>query len=242
MTVGTHKLLKGPNALRTRRAVASRDIAAGAWTSLEVRKTMLLFSSSRLVHPDRPLFHWTLYLPVLIYIFGPAEATGARGYGRAVGGPFEFDEAKRQAEAWFAQLAGSAVRSIERGTVREVLEAYLAELRRQGRPDTALDVEGKFRSVVYQDAVADLELEVVTRDDFLEWRDRLLEAGRRARTVNRYVRSVVAAPNQATDLGYLGNPGDWRLKALSDGIDETGLDVRGRKIHAARGGPFGASD
>jgi hypothetical protein len=39
----------------------------------------------------------------------------------------------------------------------------------------------------------------VTRDDFLEWRDRLLE-GRQARTVNRHVRSVVAALNRAVDL------------------------------------------
>ena len=91
--------------------------------------------------------------------------------------------------------------------------------------------------IVYPDAVADLELEAVTREDFLEWRDRILQ-GRQARTVNRYVRSVVAALNQATDLGYLGNPAAWKLKALSDGIDETGLDVRGRKIHAARGESF----
>lgn len=40
------------------------------------------------------------------------------------GRPLEFDEAKRQAEVWLAQLAGSAVRSIKTGTPREVLEAY----------------------------------------------------------------------------------------------------------------------
>src|ERR1700756_1015897 len=106
-----------------------------------------------------------------------------------LGGPLEFDEAKRQAEAWLAQLAGSAVRNIKRATVREALEAYLADLRRDGRRDTARAVEGKFRTVVYEDAVADLDLETVTRDDFVEWRDRLVE-GRQARTVNRYFRAV----------------------------------------------------
>jgi hypothetical protein len=35
-----------------------------------------------------------------------------------LGGPLEFNEAKRQAEAWLAQLAGSAVRRIKRATVR----------------------------------------------------------------------------------------------------------------------------
>jgi hypothetical protein len=54
-----------------------------------------------------------------------------------LGGALEFDEAKRQAEAWLAQLAGSAVRSIKRATVREALEAYLTDLRRERRFDTA---------------------------------------------------------------------------------------------------------
>jgi hypothetical protein len=58
-----------------------------------------------------------------------------------LGGPLEFDEAKRQAETWLAQLAGSAVRSVKRSTVREALEAHLADLRRHGRPDTAREAE-----------------------------------------------------------------------------------------------------
>ena len=55
-----------------------------------------------------------------------------------LGGHLEFDEAKRQAETWLAQLAGCAVRSVKRSTVHEALEAYLADLCRHGRPDTAL--------------------------------------------------------------------------------------------------------
>jgi integrase len=87
--------------------------------------------------------------------------------------------------------------------------------------------------VIGADPMADLNLEEVTRDDFLEWRDRLLE-GRQARTVNRHVRSVAAALNRAVELGYLGNPVTWKLRALSDDIDETGetavfLDAAQRK-------------
>jgi hypothetical protein len=37
--------------------------------------------------------------------------------------------AKRAAEAWFSQMSSSAVRSIKRATVRDALEAYLADLR-----------------------------------------------------------------------------------------------------------------
>jgi hypothetical protein len=119
---------------------------------------------------------------------------------KSLGESLEFDEAKRRAENWLAQLVGSAARNIKRAKVREALEAYLANLRRDGRPDTARAAERKFVTVVYDDALADLELETVTRDDFLKWRDRLLE-GRQARTVNRYVRSgrpLTARWNRAT--------------------------------------------
>src|SRR5579862_82620 len=59
-----------------------------------------------------------------------------------LGGPLEFDEAKRQAENWLAQLAGSAVRSLKRSTVRVALEAYLTDLRRHGRAETAHEAQG----------------------------------------------------------------------------------------------------
>ena len=161
-----------------------------------------------------------------------------------LGGPLEFDEAKRRAEAWLAHLAGSAVRSVKRATVREALEAYLADLRRHGRSDTAREAEGRFKTVIDEDVLAGLELEAVTRDDFLEWRDRLLE-GRQARTVNRNVRAVVAALNHAMDLGYLGNPAAWKLHSLSDEIEETGetavfLDAAQRKAVIAAASPAAA--
>ena len=54
-----------------------------------------------------------------------------------LGGSLEFDEAKRQAEAWLAQLAGSAVRSIKRATVREALEG-VREILWHALPDSNL--------------------------------------------------------------------------------------------------------
>jgi integrase len=86
-----------------------------------------------------------------------------------------------------------------------------------------------------------MDLEVVTREDFLEWRDRLIE-GRQPRTVNRHARSVQAALNQAVELGYLVNPAAWRLKALSDDVEESGetavfLDAAQRKAVIAAASP-----
>jgi integrase len=163
---------------------------------------------------------------------------------KSLGEALEFDEAKSQAESWLSQLAGSAVRSVKRSTVREALEAYLADLRRHGRSETAHEAEGRFKTVIHNDVLVELELESVTRDDFLEWRDRLLE-GRQARTVNRNVRAVVAALNYVVDLGYVGNPAAWKLKALSDDVEESGetavfLDAVQRKAVIDAASPHAA--
>src|SRR5207302_2526274 len=71
----------------------------------------------------------------------------------------------------------------------------------------------------YEDELADLELEKVTRDDYLEWRDRLM-SGRAPRTVNRYVRAVTAGLNCAIELGHAGNPAAWRVKALAAAVED----------------------
>lgn len=160
---------------------------------------------------------------------------------KSLGEALEFDEAKRRAETWLAQLAGSAVRSVKRSTVRAALEAYLADLRRHGRTETAKEAEGRFQTVIYEDPIADLALESVTRDDFLEWRDRLVD-GRQARTVNRNVRAVAAALNRAIELGHVGNPAAWKLRSLSDNVEESGetavfLDEAQRKALIAAASP-----
>ena len=158
-----------------------------------------------------------------------------------LGGPLEFDDAKRLAETWLAQLVGSAVRSIKRAAVRVALEAYLTDLRRHGRAETAKEAEGRFETVIYEDRIADLDLESVTRDDFLEWRDRLID-GRQARTVNRNVRAVAAALNRAIELGHVGNPAAWKLRSLSDDVEDSGetavfLDEAQRKALIAAASP-----
>lgn len=157
-------------------------------------------------------------------------------------GSDDFDGAKQEAEEWFAQVGATGVRHIVRGTVRDALEAYLGDLRRHGRPEAAREAHWRFKLAIYKDAVADLELEGATRDDFLEWRDRLVP-GRKPRSVNRHVRSVVAGLNRALELGHVGNPAAWRLKPLSDDVEDEGetavfLTAAQRKALIACAGPF----
>jgi integrase len=133
----------------------------------------------------------------------------------------DYEGAKRAAEAWFEQLGSTAIRSLKRTTILVALEAYLADLKRHGRADTARDALWRFKLAVYQDPIADLALESATRDDFLEWRDRL-NTGRQARSVNRHVRAVVAGLNRALELGHVGNASAWHLKPLQDEVEEEG--------------------
>lgn len=133
----------------------------------------------------------------------------------------DFDAAKRAAEAWFTQMGASATRAVKRATVRAALNDYLEDLRRQGRPEAMLEAQWRYKCTVYNDPIADLELERATRDDFAEWRDRLA-SGRQPRTVNRYNRALAAGLNRAVKLGHVGSPDAWQLEPLADSIDDDG--------------------
>jgi integrase len=139
----------------------------------------------------------------------------------ALGEALEYDDAKRKAEAWLKQLAGSAVRTVKRDTVKAALQSYLDDLREHGRTSAANETEWRFKKTVHNDPLADLSLEQATKDDFREWRGRQTE-GRQPRTVNRYVRSVVAGLNHAVEAGHVGNPSAWHLKPLSDDVEDDG--------------------
>ena len=133
----------------------------------------------------------------------------------------DYDGAKKIAEDWFEQLGAPATRAIKRHTVRLALEAYIADLERQGRAAAASDATGRFKLTVYEDAIAGLPLEGATTDDFLEFRDRL-KKGRKPRSVNRQFRSIAAGLNRAVELGHIGNPAAWRIKPLLDEVEDDG--------------------
>ena len=133
----------------------------------------------------------------------------------------DFDAAKKAAEEWLGQIAGSGVRSAKRDTVRAACETYLADLKRHGRADAAKTAEKRFKCIIYDDPIAEIALEEATKDDFLEWRERL-RPGRQPRSINRHVRGVVAALNRAVEFGHIGNPETWRMRRLADDVEDEG--------------------
>jgi integrase len=148
---------------------------------------------------------------------------GGQSYN-ALAGAIDYDDAKQQAEAWFEQLGSAPVRRAHRGTVRDALEAYLVWLREQGRETTAETSEDRFKLIVWDDPLASIPLQSLTRDDMRDWRDRL-RPGRQPRSINRHVRSVVAGLNRAHSEGHVGNPESWKLPPLADDAedDETAI-------------------
>src|SRR2546430_10166357 len=156
-----------------------------------VRMFTALADLSRKRERDRlPIQRWPHYLKLaegayLGFRRGPdtwharfRDRKGAQHYEALHGvDANDYDGAKRAAEAWFSTFSNSAARAVKRDTVRAALEAYLADLRRHGRPDAAREAEWRFKAVGYEDEFADLELEKVTRDDYLEWRGPLFGGG-----------------------------------------------------------------
>jgi len=133
----------------------------------------------------------------------------------------EYDEAKRAAEKWLQQMGSAPVRSAVRGTVQDALQTYLSYLCEQSREATAKIARSKFKKVVWNDPLATIRLQDMTREDFREWRERL-RVGRQNRSVNRIVRDVQAGLNRAMVEGHIGDPQAWRLDPLADDIDSGG--------------------
>ncbi len=142
------------------------------------------------------------------------DRTGKQHY-QALTSATEYDEAKQAAERWFEQMGTAPVRKLARGTVKEALQTYLTYLREQNRADTAKVAERKFKQLVWDDPLAEIPLQGLTREDVREWRERLCE-GRQPHSVNRIMRDFQAGLNRAVKEGHVGDPQAWRLDPLAE--------------------------
>lgn len=121
-----------------------------------------------------------------------------------------YDQAVEAALVWFE---GAASNRAPVRTVEEACEAYLTNLDRDGRKDTARNVRVRF-NVVYRHRIAKLKLDEITAEDLREWRDSLLKTNKPA-SANRYMKALKAALNFAHAEGYVDSSAPWdRVKHL----------------------------
>jgi integrase len=136
-----------------------------------------------------------------------------------------FDEAKRQADSWFARVGAGAVVTIR--TVEDACRAYVQSVRddreRADAGRVADEIEARFRRLVYPDPLANVALPKLREKHVSGWRDRLIKlpaavsrtkAGRTTRprspsTVNRDMTPLRAALNLACACGSVGSDIAW---------------------------------
>ncbi len=85
----------------------------------------------------------------------------------------QFDAARKAAEEWFSHLeAGGAAKS---GTVKAACEAYVEKQRLEKGEAAAVDPEGRFKRLVYDDPLAKVSLAKLAPRHLAEWKRRVME-------------------------------------------------------------------
>jgi integrase len=166
-----------------------------------------------------------------------------------------FDEARRQAEDWFARVGSGADLAIR--TVGDACRAYVKSVREdRERADAARvadEIGARFDRLVHPDPLAQIVLSRLREKHVAGWRDRLIalpaavsrtKTGRTTRarsasTVNRDMTPLRAALNFACARGSVGSDIAWlkALKPIKDADGQRDLyltrDERKRLIDAA---------
>lgn len=144
----------------------------------------------------------------------------------------DFDAAKRAADEWIKSLTGTGGVTVKTGTVAAACEAYAANLETEGRDAAAEDARRRFKQLVKETEFGRTRLDRLDRDAVIRWRDELRTEGRGAAAVNRHLRTVKAALNEAVRMGYAAHPEAWRTVrafANAEGSRDVFLTVKQRK-------------
>lgn len=127
----------------------------------------------------------------------------------------QFSLAKKEAEAWFDHLDGGGTQKAS--TVKEACQRY---------GTTRPDAEGRFLRRVYDDPLAKIAIQKLTKDHVRKWRERLEASPARVTrskvgeqtyrprspgSVNRDMTALRAALNEALDHGEALNDQAWRM-------------------------------
>ncbi len=135
-----------------------------------------------------------------------------------------FAAAKVAADEWFKHLGAGG--STEVVTVKKACESYAQHIRDSKGDQQADDLEGRYERWVYADkALAQVELQKLTRKALESWRKRVAETPvvvnphsdekrtrpRSLSTLNRDMTALRAALNHALDHGHVTTDMSWRV-------------------------------
>lgn len=140
-----------------------------------------------------------------------------------------YEDARTKARAWRKGLA-AGVEATGTETIEDACKAYVADLRAEGREDTAIDAEGRFNRTVYTTSFGKLKLATLRTAKIKDWRTKLDMA---AASKNRTLTALKAALNKAVAgrLVEAGKAIEWQqVKALeAKNRREVYLDAKQRQ-------------
>lgn len=142
-----------------------------------------------------------------------------------------YDAAKAAAEEWFGHLDHGG--TTESATVSSACEAYVAELRTENSDAAAHDAAGRFKRLVYDDAIGKVALPKLTATQVSNWKKRVLAKGGSKSSYNRNVASFRAALNLALKRRVVASDHAWVSELApfknAGGRRELYLDVPSRR-------------
>lgn len=144
---------------------------------------------------------------------------------RALGHFDDYDEAQKDASAWFRQNTQGARPEVT--TVEAVCKAYVGNRRTEKGESSAKDAEGRFRRFVYGKVFGRIPIDRLQTKDVRKWRDDRVpssseehddDAIRRAKdSANRDLATLKAALNFALHERWVATDSGWKtVKAFED--------------------------
>lgn len=140
-----------------------------------------------------------------------------------------YDAAKRAAEDWFRHLDMGG--STRRHTVKSSCEDRVNNRRTEKSEAAANDAEGRYKRLVNDDPIAEIELSKLTRRHIADWKARVLALGGAHSSYNRNATALRAALNLSFARGDVATDHAWReeLKPLENAGNRRTLYLDGTK-------------
>jgi site-specific recombinase XerC len=145
-----------------------------------------------------------------------------------------FDRAKKAAEQWFSHLDVGG--TTEAGSVKKACESFVQFLREEKTEKAAVDADGRFKRLVYEQPIAAVELPKLTSRHVASWKTHVMSKAKRGAaknpraSFNRNATALRAALNLALRRKQVTTDVAW-----SEGLKPYKKDEQGNTVDRRRG-------